>query len=101
MKTRLMDHLQRFIGDLVTRSSQISELLIDLQPIESALPPLWLLRDDLAVFPYIDRRAMHTSRLPRILRRESQGTAHTSRETPGLLGSSRRSHGACSSSRGV
>ena len=36
-KTRLIDYLQRFIGDLVTRSSQIAELLIDLKPLERAL----------------------------------------------------------------
>ena len=36
-KTRLIDYLQRFIGDLVTRSSQIAELLIDLKPLEEAL----------------------------------------------------------------
>ena len=27
-KSRLIDYLQRFIGDLVTRSSQIAELLV-------------------------------------------------------------------------
>ena len=31
-KTRLIDYLQRFIGDLVTRSSQIAELLGGLEP---------------------------------------------------------------------
>jgi uncharacterized protein (TIGR02677 family) len=36
-KTRLIDYLQRFIGDLVTRSSQIAELLLDLAPTESSL----------------------------------------------------------------
>jgi len=36
-KTRLIDYLQRFIGDLVTRSSQIAELLIDLKPFERLL----------------------------------------------------------------
>jgi uncharacterized protein (TIGR02677 family) len=35
-KTRLIDYLQRFIGDLVTRSSQIAGLLIDLKPLERA-----------------------------------------------------------------
>ncbi len=33
-KTRLIDYLQRFIGDLVTRSSQIAELLADLRLLE-------------------------------------------------------------------
>jgi uncharacterized protein (TIGR02677 family) len=36
-KTRLIDYLQRFIGDLVTRSSQIADLLRDLTPTESPL----------------------------------------------------------------
>lgn len=36
-KTRLIDYLQRFIGDLVTRSSQIAELLRELEPFESQL----------------------------------------------------------------
>jgi uncharacterized protein (TIGR02677 family) len=36
-KTRLIEYLQRFIGDLVTRSSQIAELLIELRPFERAL----------------------------------------------------------------
>jgi uncharacterized protein (TIGR02677 family) len=36
-KTRLIDYLQRFIGDLVTRSNQIAELLIELKPLEHAL----------------------------------------------------------------
>lgn len=36
-KTRLIDYLQRFIGDLVTRSSQIAELLVDLTPKEQSL----------------------------------------------------------------
>ena len=36
-KTRLIDYLQRFIGDLVTRSSQIAELLVDLRPHQQAL----------------------------------------------------------------
>lgn len=36
-KTRLIDYLQRFIGDLVTRSSQIAELLLNLAPLESSL----------------------------------------------------------------
>ncbi len=36
-KTRLIDYLQRFLGDLVTRSSQIAELLLDLAPKEQSL----------------------------------------------------------------
>lgn len=44
-KTRLIDYLQRFIGDLVTRSSQIAELLIELRPIEHALLKLAAERD--------------------------------------------------------
>jgi uncharacterized protein (TIGR02677 family) len=44
-KTRLIDYLQRFIGDLVTRSSQIAELLIGLQPLERALLQLAAERD--------------------------------------------------------
>jgi uncharacterized protein (TIGR02677 family) len=36
-KTRLIDYLQRFIGDLVTRSSQIAELLLDLASVEPLL----------------------------------------------------------------
>jgi uncharacterized protein (TIGR02677 family) len=36
-KSRLIDYLERFIGDLVTRSSQIGELLRDLEPSESRL----------------------------------------------------------------
>jgi uncharacterized protein (TIGR02677 family) len=36
-KTRLIDYLQRFIGDLVTRSSQIAELLVDLKSSEYPL----------------------------------------------------------------
>jgi uncharacterized protein (TIGR02677 family) len=44
-KTRLIDYLQRFIGDLVTRSSQIAELLRDLQPLEHALLQLAAERD--------------------------------------------------------
>jgi uncharacterized protein (TIGR02677 family) len=36
-KTRLIDYLQRFIGDLVTRSSQIAELLRELEPYEAQL----------------------------------------------------------------
>jgi uncharacterized protein (TIGR02677 family) len=36
-KTRLIDYLQRFIGDLVTRSSQIAELLLALTPVEPSL----------------------------------------------------------------
>jgi uncharacterized protein (TIGR02677 family) len=35
-KQRLIEYLQRFIGDLVTRSSQIAELLSDLRPSEHA-----------------------------------------------------------------
>jgi len=44
-KTRLIDYLQRFIGDLVTRSSQIAELLIDLRPFEQALLQIAAERD--------------------------------------------------------
>jgi uncharacterized protein (TIGR02677 family) len=44
-KTRLIDYLQRFIGDLVTRSSQIAELLIDLRPLERALLQIAAERD--------------------------------------------------------
>lgn len=44
-KTRLIDYLQRFIGDLVTRSSQIAELLAELRPLESALLQLAAERD--------------------------------------------------------
>jgi uncharacterized protein (TIGR02677 family) len=36
-KSRLIDYLERFIGDLVTRSSQIGELLHALAPSESVL----------------------------------------------------------------
>ena len=36
-KTRLIDYLQRFIGDLVTRSSQIATLIVELAPLISAL----------------------------------------------------------------
>ena len=44
-KTRLIDYLQRFIGDLVTRSSQIAELLLDLAPTEPLLLRLAAERD--------------------------------------------------------
>jgi uncharacterized protein (TIGR02677 family) len=44
-KTRLIDYLQRFIGDLVTRSSQIAELLIDLRPFERPLLQIAAERD--------------------------------------------------------
>jgi uncharacterized protein (TIGR02677 family) len=44
-KTRLIDYLQRFIGDLVTRSSQIAELLLDLAPAEPLLLRLAAERD--------------------------------------------------------
>ena len=44
-KTRLIDYLQRFIGDLVTRSSQIAELLVGLRPLESDLLQLAAERD--------------------------------------------------------
>ncbi len=44
-KTRLIDYLQRFIGDLVTRSSQIAELLIDLRPFEQPLLQIAAERD--------------------------------------------------------
>ncbi|GAH78894.1 unnamed protein product, partial [marine sediment metagenome] len=44
-KTRLLDYLQRFIGDLVTRSSQIAELLSQLSPVESALLQIVAERD--------------------------------------------------------
>jgi uncharacterized protein (TIGR02677 family) len=36
-KTRLIDYLQRFIGELVTRSSQIAELLLALASVEPSL----------------------------------------------------------------
>ncbi len=36
-KTRLIDYLQRFIGDLVTRSSQIAGLLVELKPFVQPL----------------------------------------------------------------
>ena len=36
-KARLIDYLQRFIGDLVTRSSQIAELLAGLAEVEQSL----------------------------------------------------------------
>jgi len=38
-------YLQRFIGDLVTRSSQIAELLIDLKPLERAFLQIAAERD--------------------------------------------------------
>jgi uncharacterized protein (TIGR02677 family) len=44
-KTRLIDYLQRFIGDLVTRSSQIAELLIELKPLERPLLQIAAERD--------------------------------------------------------
>jgi uncharacterized protein (TIGR02677 family) len=44
-KTRLIDYLQRFIGDLVTRSSQISELLVDLRPFEGPMLQIAAERD--------------------------------------------------------
>ena len=44
-KTRLIDYLQRFIGDLVTRSSQIAVLLHDLAPVEASLLQLAAERD--------------------------------------------------------
>jgi uncharacterized protein (TIGR02677 family) len=36
-KTRLIEYLQRFVGDLVTRSSQIAELLRQIEPFQSQL----------------------------------------------------------------
>lgn len=50
-KTRLIDYLQRFIGDLVTRSSQIAELLLDLRPLERALLHVAAERDALNAAP--------------------------------------------------
>lgn len=44
-KTRLIDYLQRFVGDLVTRSSQIAELPLDLAPAEPSLLRLSAERD--------------------------------------------------------
>jgi uncharacterized protein (TIGR02677 family) len=44
-KSRLLDYLQRFIGDLVTRSSQIAELLLDLQPLQQSLLQIAAERD--------------------------------------------------------
>jgi uncharacterized protein (TIGR02677 family) len=44
-KQRLIEYLQRFIGDLVTRSSQIAELLIDLRPFERPLLQIAAERD--------------------------------------------------------
>jgi len=44
-KTRLIDYLQRFVGDLVTRSGQIAELLLDLAPAEPLLLRLAAERD--------------------------------------------------------
>lgn len=44
-KTRLIDYLQRFIGDLVTRSSQIAALLHGLRPHVRALLQLAAERD--------------------------------------------------------
>jgi len=44
-KTRLIDYLQRFIGDLVTRSSQIAELLVELGPAEELLVRIAAERD--------------------------------------------------------
>ena len=44
-KTRLIDYLQRFVGDLVTRSSQIAELLITLRPLERAVLQIAAERD--------------------------------------------------------
>lgn len=50
-KTRLIDYLQRFIGDLVTRSSQIAELLLDLAPAEPSLLRLAAERDARSAAP--------------------------------------------------
>jgi uncharacterized protein (TIGR02677 family) len=44
-KTRLIDYLQRFIGDLVTRSSQIAELLLGLADAEQSLLQIAAERD--------------------------------------------------------
>lgn len=44
-KARLIDYLQRFIGDLVTRSSQIAELLVELGPAEESLVRIAAERD--------------------------------------------------------
>src|SRR5271169_2377431 len=44
-KTRLIDYLQRFIGDLVTRSSQIAELLADLRLLERPMLQIAAERD--------------------------------------------------------
>lgn len=44
-KTRLIDYLQRFIGDLVTRSSQIAGLLAELTPLEQPLLAIAAERD--------------------------------------------------------
>ena len=60
-KTRLIDYLQRFIGDLVTRSSQIAELLIELRPLERALLQLAAERDARNAAPG-DVRDGHRSR---------------------------------------
>ena len=50
-KSRLIDYLERFIGDLVTRSSQIVELLEVLVPRESALLELAAAREARDVAP--------------------------------------------------
>jgi len=44
-KTRLIEYLQRFIGDLVTRSSQIAELLVDLRVFERPMLQIAAERD--------------------------------------------------------
>jgi uncharacterized protein (TIGR02677 family) len=50
-KTRLIEYLQRFIGDLVTRSSQIVELLVDLRPLEQSLLQIAAERDARSAAP--------------------------------------------------
>lgn len=62
-KTRLIDYLQRFIGDLVTRSTQIAELLLDLAPAEPMLLRLAAERDSRNAAPDdadADREALRT-----------------------------------------
>jgi uncharacterized protein (TIGR02677 family) len=55
-KTRLIDYLQRFIGDLVTRSSQIAELLLDLAPKEQSLLLIAAERDARNAAPMVPTR---------------------------------------------
>ena len=99
----LSQHSADFLHNLSSKSElpTCGSLVIDRQDAR-ARKALRLLGNHFAVFPYVQRRAVHSSCLPRILRRTTQSTSYSCGKAYRLTGlrSHFRLHRPFSNNRG-